>query len=53
MKRKYLFTFIYDNKDCLFRDIISAKSPIEYFPSHKNIGIDLRVLLRVVYLATR
>ena len=36
MKRKYLFTFIYDNKDCLFRDIISAKSPIEYFPSHKK-----------------
>ena len=38
MKRKYLFAFIYDNRDCLFRDILSTESPIEYFPSHKKYG---------------
>lgn len=35
VKRKYLFAFIYDKKDCLFRDVLSADSPLEYLPSHK------------------
>ena len=35
MERKCLFAFIYDNKDCLFRDIMEDDSPIEYLPSHK------------------
>lgn len=35
MRRKYLFAFIYDKKDCLFRDILSTSSPLEYLPSHK------------------
>ena len=35
MERKYLFAFIYDYKDCLFRDIVALDSPLEYLPSHK------------------
>lgn len=35
MDRKYIFAFIYDNKDCLFRDIIKDNSTMEYLPSHK------------------
>lgn len=35
MKRKYLFSFIYDYRDCLFRDVLKDDSELVYLPSHK------------------
>lgn len=35
MERIYLFSFIDNNVECLYRDIYSEKSPFVYLPSHK------------------